>query len=443
MFNLRVLKFSFLRFMSKGILYYEDDLAEKNKVQLLNAVAFLLNCLNIITLIPYFLIGLYWQILLVSLMIVSIFYLSLLLKRKNTFLKVKFWGFQTVIIFIFLSSAVHGYTLVFNQFYLILLASIPFVFSSSEKKYLFILIGESVVLYFVQILFGESYLINFKLLPKEKESSYIILMLINMFSYLFGLSYLSVVTKQYMTNKLKKVSSNLYSAKNLLSQQNHELQTFGMAATHSLKTPLFIINSFLNKIKENVQSNENTTMTKYYLNLLRESNKLNEKYSNDLISYSSIYTISSNFKKINLKKLVDKSCSILLLKYKNATIENNIHDITLYSPELPLNIIIENLVDNGLKYNQSEIPQVKIYGKKTIDKTVILFVEDNGIGIRDDYKERIFEPFNRINDIETSLGSGLGLAIARLAALKINASLELFSSNQNGSIFKLIIKNVH
>jgi len=96
------------------------------------------------------------------------------------------------------------------------------------------------------------------------------------------------------------------------------------------------------------------------------------------------------------------------------------------------------MVENALKYNVSEVPEIKIYAKT--EKSV--FFEDNGIGISKDYTQKIFDPFNRINEIETSAGSGLGLTISKFAAFKINATLNLhYSSKEKGSIFKLCFTN--
>jgi K+-sensing histidine kinase KdpD len=214
-----------------------------------------------------------------------------------------------------------------------------------------------------------------------------------------------------------------------------------LAATHSLKTPLFIITSFLNKIENNLKNNKESQMNSYYLNLVKESSLLNEKFSTDLISYLSLYNITHRLAFINLHTFIEKSINIYKLKYKEAIIVNQSESLLIYSNPILLEIIIHNIVDNGLKYNNSECPSINIYTKME-DSKLSIFFEDNGIGIGNDFLEKIFNPFNRINEIETTTGSGLGLTISKLAALKLNATLELLSSKKNeGTIFKLALNN--
>ena len=433
-----VLKIKVLRLLNIGILNYGDNVLEKNKHQLLSAIAILLNTFNIISLFVYFIFGFYWQILLVSIMSIIIHILYLNLRKQNSFFYIKFLGFQTVLIFLFLSSSFHGYQTVFNHFYLIFLAIIPFVFDNKEFKYQIILLFQAIFLFFMQNLYGKDYLPNLNLLPSDKINTYNYLMITIMIIYIFGLSLLGAIINQYQENKLKKLKKKLFTTTNKLHSQNNELRTFGMAATHSLKTPLFIINSLLNKIKDNLQQNESKELIPYYINLIRESNLLNEKYSDDLIKYTSLYNIEKNYERINLKKTIERSASIVLLNHKNANLINEIPSDFYFNTNISLlEIIVECLADNGLKYNQSTSPTIKIYAKIN-DREASIFFEDNGIGITDEYREKIFEPFNRINKIETIVGSGLGLSIAHLAAVKINATLTLESS-ENGSTFKLKI----
>ncbi len=437
-FNKGVLKIKFLRLLNIGIINYGENVLEKNKHQLLSAIAILLNVLNTITLVFYFFLGFYWQLLLVFVWSLYIHSLYVNLSKKNSFLRSKFYGFQSVVVFLFCSSAMHGYQIVFNHYYLIFLAVVPLVFDNKEFKYQIILIVQAIFLYVVQSLFGANYLPNLHLLPVDKVETYNYLMVSIMITYIFGLSFLGVIVNQYQENKLRKLKRKLFFTQNKLKGQNIELQTFGMAATHSLKTPLFVINSFLNKIKENIEHKNSTQNLSYYIQLIKESNLLNEKYSDDLIKYTSLYNIENNHEKINLKEIIDRNSGVILLNYKNAEIINDYSNhFSITANTSLLELIIQSLIDNGLKYNLSERPTVKIYTKINGYKASIYF-KDNGIGISEDYKEKVFEPFNRINKLTSVKGSGLGLSIAYLAALKINSTLVIQSSDA-GSVFRLDI----
>lgn len=434
--KLRIFKIKILRLLNIGITNYGENVLEKNKHQLLSAIAILLNTLNVITLFIYIILGFYWQLMLVTVWSLVIHFLYVNLGKKNSFLFSKFYGFQSVIIFILCSSIIHGYQTVFNHFYLIFLAVVPLVFDSKEYKFQLILIVQAIALFIIQSLYGKEYLPSLHLLPEEKLTTYTYLMVLIMITYIFCLSLLGVIINHYQENKLRKLKKKLFLTQNKMRNQNRELQTFGMAATHSLKTPLFVINSFLKKIKESIKVKDSKQNISYYIQLIKESNLLNEKYSDDLIKYTSIYNIESNYERINLQDIIDKCSSIVVLNHKNSEIINDVsNNFSITTNSSLLEIIIQSLTDNGLKYNVSETPIVKIYTKINGNKASVYF-KDNGIGISEDYKEKVFEPFNRINKLASIKGSGLGLSIAHLAALKMNSNLVLQSSN-SGSVFRL------
>jgi len=432
-----IFKIKIFRIFCRGVVYYSNDDLEKNKIQLLSAIAFLLNILNLITVICYIILGFYWQLTIVLIWSLSIYFLSLLLKKKGYFVFSSYWGFQLTIIFLFVGSALHGYQMVFNHFYLIFVVTIPFVFSDKNYRQVCFLILQGVVLFFVQNMYGKTHMINFRLLAKVQENIYNALMLSIMIVFIFGLTYFNILMNQLHENKLKKIQRKLSATEKRLIIQNSELQTFGLSATHSLKTPLFIINSFLNKIKQNIEAQKDKTSNGYYIDLIKQSNKLNEKYSDDLVKYTSIYNVIGHFGKIDLEQFIQDKTSIFLLKYKNAEIINQVRGVILYSNPLLLEIIIQNLVDNALKYNLSESPNVKIFTEQK-DQVLSIYFQDNGIGIATQYVDKLFDPFNRINEMETAMGSGLGLTITKLAAIKMNADIMLVSG-EDGCIFRLSI----
>lgn len=101
-----------------------------------------------------------------------------------------------------------------------------------------------------------------------------------------------------------------------------------------------------------------------------------------------------------------------------------------------LYIILKNLIENGLKFNQSDIPTVKISYTST-DTHHQLIVSDNGIGIEEQYFDKVFEMFKRLHPRCTYNGSGIGLAIVKLVADKLNGHISLESELEKGTSFTL------
>ena len=111
--KLRIFKIKILRLLNIGITNYGENVLDKNKHQLLSAIAILLNTLNVITLFIYIVLGFYWQLILVAAWSLFIHFMYINLSKNNSLLFSKFYGFQSVIIFIFCSSMIHGTCLKF------------------------------------------------------------------------------------------------------------------------------------------------------------------------------------------------------------------------------------------------------------------------------------------------------------------------------------------
>jgi two-component system sensor histidine kinase/response regulator len=100
--------------------------------------------------------------------------------------------------------------------------------------------------------------------------------------------------------------------------------------------------------------------------------------------------------------------------------------------------ILRHLVLNGLTFNQSPVPTVRIDGK-TEGSSVVVMVSDNGIGIGADQHELIFGLFRRLNNHDEYPGTGTGLALCRRMVALQGGTLDLESSTDAGTAFRLTL----
>ena len=229
-----IIKFKILRMINQDT-FLCDNTYDKNKLQIINAVSVLLYFLSCISAFVYLIFGFQWQFLAVVYLIISIHIFWYI--RKKNILFAKIFGTQSTLIFFFISSMLHGYPTTLTQFYIPYIVTIPLFFGNNELKYMIIFILESSILFIVQQL-HKDWLINLNQLPENDLEKYNYVLLFLLVIYLISMTLLYVIIGNYQENKQKKIKHKLYFVKNKLSRQNNELQTFGMAVTHSLKTPL-------------------------------------------------------------------------------------------------------------------------------------------------------------------------------------------------------------
>ena len=135
---------------------------------------------------------------------------------------------------------------------------------------------------------------------------------------------------------------------------------------------------------------------------------------------------------INLKTLIDDKKA--KISYSNLTNSDYI-----ISSEIALSLILQNLVQNGIKYN-NHTPVIDISLIKKGDNLSFV-VKDNGIGISKEYSDYIFLPFKTLDSKSKTGSSGLGLAICSQLASKIHGEISMDSKINNGSTFTLSFKD--
>ena len=108
---------------------------------------------------------------------------------------------------------------------------------------------------------------------------------------------------------------------------------------------------------------------------------------------------------------------------------------------LSLRTVFHNLISNAFKYQpnkEGHIPEVSFTSKEDQNDHII-YIEDNGIGIKEEFVDQVFEPFKRNHSQKEFKGTGLGLSICSSILEKHNGSISVDSSNKTGTTFKLTI----
>lgn len=221
-----------------------------------------------------------------------------------------------------------------------------------------------------------------------------------------------------------------------LEKSNSELDRFVYSASHDLSAPLKSISGLLNLVKI-----DKTINTEVYLNKIETSIFKLEEVIQNLIQFSRNSRQEVRNEPIDLD-LIAKELQEELIYVDSISTRNNLEciinvksDFVLVSDPVRLKIILSNFLSNAIKYRKEDCNgKIAINGYKK-NETIHISVEDNGIGIEEEYLEKIFEMFYRATDL--SKGSGLGLYIVKESAEKINAKVSVKSKVSEGSTFTL------
>lgn len=223
-----------------------------------------------------------------------------------------------------------------------------------------------------------------------------------------------------------------------LSRTNFELDSFVYRASHDLRAPLRSILGLINVIS--IETNPDLKFN--YVKLIEKSvNKL-DKFIADLTDFSRNSRLEIKAETIDFEHILQEI--IENLRYMEGAAETKIsiekkQTATLYSDNARLEIVLQNLVSNAIKYrNPDTESKLEITIENDVSHANIIF-SDNGKGIKSEYISKIFDMFYRAS--EDSYGSGLGLYITKQVAEKLGGSIDVQSELGVGTTFKLSIPN--
>lgn len=250
---------------------------------------------------------------------------------------------------------------------------------------------------------------------------------------------LVVIAHQDISQR-KIAEDTLIENNEILSKTNLELDRFVYSVSHDLRSPLTSILGLLAFIEE--ESKEEDTLE--HIAMIRNSINRLDQYIKNILSYSRNNRMELDIKKIPVQKIIEE----IFKEFKNIkssvkiTYEVNIKEsVPFHSDKQSFSTILENLISNAIKFQNTEQPNkfIKITG--TIDKENLhLLIADNGIGIAPKHHNKIFDMFFRLSSKVD--GTGIGLYIVKEIIKKLQGTIKVNSKQGNGTSFSIKLKNL-
>ena len=242
-------------------------------------------------------------------------------------------------------------------------------------------------------------------------------------------------------SKIKELNQLSVSYNKMLERLSDafEIQRqFTANAAHELRTPLSLMQVQLD-LYHSTQHPGSDADTVQMIKMLTEQNDRLGKMVKTLLDMSELQTVERD-EKIILNDLVDEVLEDLepLAQEKNIKLIGKYKNITMIGSDILIYRLVYNLVENAIKYNHSD-GQVTVNAYKK-QKHIYLSVADTGSGIPKELRERVFEPFFRVDKSRSRQlgGVGLGLALVHEIVRVHDGSISIKSNPAGGTIFEVI-----
>jgi light-regulated signal transduction histidine kinase (bacteriophytochrome) len=232
---------------------------------------------------------------------------------------------------------------------------------------------------------------------------------------LFGIAIYILSYYNYMTEaELAESNQKLQDQTAELQRSNHDLEQFAAIISHDLKAPVRNVSSFMSLLMRRHGAILDSE-AQNFIELSKNSADRMARQIDDLLSYSKVgrnlpatgtVDLNSMIAVIQIElgeKIKDKNTRIMILD--ELPILRNVHASMIHH-------IFQNLISNAVKFNTGDRPEVKIGSTMSADDYTFS-VSDNGIGIDDDHKDKLFNMFRRLHSESEFEGSGVGLAVCK------------------------------
>ncbi len=220
--------------------------------------------------------------------------------------------------------------------------------------------------------------------------------------------------------------------------KNQELDDFARIASHDLKEPLRAVLTFTSLLDEDLQGELNENARKDIEHIKSGATRM-QRLINDLLELSRAGRADIEFRQFPLGACVNTALEALtgLRNELNPAIRvTPLPDV--YGDRTLVSQLFQNLIGNALKFVDGRTPEIDITAENEGDEWVF-GVKDNGVGVKPEHLEMIFQPFKRVSQGAAKEGTGIGLAICRKIVERHGGRLWVTSKFGVGSHFKFTL----
>jgi signal transduction histidine kinase len=222
----------------------------------------------------------------------------------------------------------------------------------------------------------------------------------------------AVSGRVWLTVENGRLMKHLKETADELSRSNQDLEQFAYVASHDLQEPLRMVTGFVQLLQKRYQGALDASADQY-IDYAVDGAKRMQELINDLLSYSRVGTRAREAVPTEAGQMLDRALANLAASIHETGAEIRHGALPKVRADgAQLVQLFQNLIGNAIKFRGDRAPKVTVDARRD-DGQWLFRVEDNGIGIDPEYKDRIFLVFQRLHSRREYPGTGIGLAICK------------------------------
>jgi signal transduction histidine kinase/ActR/RegA family two-component response regulator len=242
------------------------------------------------------------------------------------------------------------------------------------------------------------------------------------------------IARWYTQQELQRVHEELRRSNGQLRASNAALEEYARVASHDLQEPLRKIESFAQVLVEDYGSRLDAKGHNY-LDIMVGAARRMRRLIRDVLALSRAGTAEKPLQEVDLNRVMNIVRDNLSQRIQEKAAEVTVKPLPcLQADETQMVQLFQNLVANGLKFNDKPHPEVEVSSSED-SMNWTFFIKDNGIGIRPAEARTLFAPFKRLQNQQQYEGSGIGLAICRRIVTRHGGTIGVRSEPGQGSTF--------
>lgn len=239
--------------------------------------------------------------------------------------------------------------------------------------------------------------------------------------------WLDVTELKQAQNRLERDSQNL-------ERSNVDLQQFAYVASHDLQEPLRAVSSYC-QLMEKHYSDQLDERAMRWLQFVVHGARRMQTLVRDLLTYARVENKAESWNTVDSHAVCKLAVENLSQSIKEANAEVTVGALPIvWADATQLEALFQNLVGNAVKFRGERAPRVSITAQQ-VEGHWKFEVRDNGIGVKPEFHERVFEIFKRLESHERYSGTGIGLAICKRIVERYGGKIWVESQFGQGSSF--------